>query len=78
MWFLEQAVLTHLQRSRTICCGRRYCWLGILVRLAEKLKDYPGEPVSFDLAAPHLRRAMKPDNRPPDTKRRQEIQPANR
>jgi hypothetical protein len=42
-------------------------------RLAE---TGPGEPVSFDVAAPRSRRAMKPDNRPPDTKRRQSIQPA--
>jgi hypothetical protein len=45
----------------------------MLVRLAEKLKDYPGEPVSFDVAAPGGAATMKPDNRPPNTKRRQSI-----
>ena len=45
----------------------------MLVRLAE---TGPGEPVRFDVAAPHLWRAMKPNNRPPKIKRRQSIQPA--
>jgi hypothetical protein len=45
-----------------------------MVRLAE---TEPGEPVRFDVAAPHLWRAMKPNNRPPKSKRRQSIQLAN-
>jgi hypothetical protein len=47
------------------------------VECGQARRDAPGEPVRFDVAAPHLWRAMKPNNRPPKTTRRQSIQPAN-
>jgi hypothetical protein len=45
------------------------------VECGQARREAPGEPVRFDVAAPHLRRALKPGNRPPKIKRRQLIRP---
>lgn len=61
--------ITALNNRGIACPSARRIVLAVSGQARREL----GGPVRFDLAAPHLRHAMKPDNGRPKTKRRQSI-----